>query len=129
MTTAIEKLKQKYSDEIKRKEAELSLLKSKLSLIEEVASEAQALDLNLGSNKFAGKGMTEVVLSAVHEIGDAGATAGRVKKYMLANGFQTASHNVAVGVSTTLKRLSDKGKIRFDVVDGKRLFKPLISAR
>jgi len=124
MTTALEKLKQKYTDQIKKMESELERLRSKLSVVEEVDADERSLDLNLGSTKYAGKGMTEAVFMAVHELGKAGATAGQVRRHILANGFQSASQNIAVSVGTTLKRLAEKGKINGDLIDGKRIYKP-----
>lgn len=125
MTTALERLKQKYTDQIKKMESELERLRSKLSVVEEVDADERSLNLNLGSTKYAGKGMTEAVLLAVHDLGPSGGTAGKVRRHILENGFQSASQNLAVSVGTTLKRLSEKGKISAEMVDGKRIYKPI----
>src|SRR6266849_8797995 len=111
MNTALEKLKQKYADKIKQREAELEVLRVKLNVIEAVDAEARHLELGLASNAYAGKGLTKAIEQAIKAIGEEGVTASAMTKHLLENGFKSASQNIAVSVHTTLRRLVEKGRI------------------
>jgi len=124
MTTAIEKLKQKYLEEIRDAESTLQTLRTKLAMIEEVDKEVRTMELDLGSNKYARMGLTESILDAVGDLGKRGATASQVYKHIITNGFKSASQNIAVSVNGTLKRLAEAGRIERTQVDGRKVYKP-----
>jgi hypothetical protein len=126
MNTALEKLKQKYADKIKQREAELEALHAKLNVIEEVDAEARHLELGLGSNTYAGKGLTQAIEEAIKAIGQEGVSARALTKHLRENGFKSASQNVAVSVHTTLRRLLEKGRIDSIEEEGKiKLYRPI----
>jgi hypothetical protein len=126
MDAALYRLRQKYQDEIRTKEDELKALRAKFAVIEEIDAEARNLDLNLGSTKYAGKGLTDAIIAAVEELGQGhtGATAGQIHKHIVANGFQTTGANTPVSVITTLKRLAKSGRVLLVIVNGKRHYRP-----
>jgi hypothetical protein len=124
MDTAIEKLKQRYVSAIKQKESELLALQNKLAVIEEIDQEVRNFELDLGSNKYAGKGMTEAILDAISDIGRNGATPSQITKHLLANGFKSTSENVIVSVHTTLRRLAEQKRVQMGDDNGKRIYLP-----
>src|SRR5437899_7768648 len=104
MITDIERLNKRYANEIREMESALEALRTKLAMIEEVDKEARTMESEPDTGKFAGMGLTEAILEAVKDFGKKGGTAGQIHKYIIGNGFKSASENLAVSVIGTLKR-------------------------
>src|ERR1035438_586324 len=102
-------LKSKYCEQVREKERELSGLKSKLQVIQELEQESEALDETIPADgKYRKLGLTESVLDAIQIIGASnGVSAADVAKYLVSQGYQPKGKNFKISVGTTLKRLVD----------------------
>lgn len=120
-------LRNRYSSEISKKESELKELRGKLSLIDELESDADKLvPATNGELKFA-NGKTQLIdatLEAVNTIGNKGISTTKIVKYLKSNGFPIKGKNFPITVGTTLRRLADRQKINTDLKEGKRVFSP-----
>src|SRR6266404_6287298 len=119
----LELLKSKYLERIRQTERDLTELKQKVLLIEELETESESLDVNSASaGAYRMLGLTEAVLDAVQLLGSqTGVSSGQVAKHLLKEGFKPKGKNFNVSVGTTLKRLA-KSKITTELKDGRRLY-------
>jgi hypothetical protein len=129
VTDKFEILKAKYSEQIRTKERELSELKAKLRIIQELDGEASAIGGTVAvDGKYSNLGLTESVLDAVATLGQGvTATGSTIAKYLLSQGFKPKGNNFQVSVGTTLKRLADRRKIQTKSEAGKRFYSALDS--
>ena len=121
MNTPLEKLRQKYESEIKQAEDRLVTLRTKLSLIDELAAEAgtgrpRSPEQTVFSSGSVG--LTEAVERIVASV-TGGLTAKEVKSELENLRFPSRGPNFGVSVHTTLRRLSDKDRIRCVMEPGK----------
>ena len=126
-------LKGKYLKLIETKQGEITAIRQKLSLLDELKAEADSLTLfptaNLTENgkskenQFAASGLTESVIKMASWFGDMPFTPPEMRDYLLKNGFKPAGKNFSVSVGTTLKRLAERGIILSDKMNGKTVYK------
>lgn len=121
-------LKARYQNEINAREKELAQLRAKLQVIEELESESESLNGSAvaaaAGKKYDHMTLTEATLDAINTIAVGTlVTTSKVKKHMLANGFQPGGKNFTISLAKTLKRLADSSRIQQKKTDeGKRLY-------
>src|SRR5712691_7804724 len=103
-------LKSKYLEQVRTKERELSELKSKLVIIQELEAESETLNGSVvADGKYQNVKLTDAVLDAVQTVGvGAGVSASNVAKHLISQGFPPNGKNFLVTVGTTLRRLANK---------------------
>lgn len=123
-------LRRDYIAKIGRFEAEIGKLRSKLEMLDEMEKEANAVS-NSGDQvieivkhpvpiALIEKGLTEAVLETLGTLGSGQGSA--VRRALLATGFVPKGKNFDVSVNTALKRLALQGKIKTEVVEGRRIY-------
>lgn len=121
-------LKNKYAAEIAATESRLRELRGKLSLIDELESDAEGLSPapNGSLLKYAdGKTkLTDAILETVKGAGAKGISASKVAQILKENGFRPGSDNFVVTVGTTLRRLAGRNEIKTELRSGDRLYMP-----
>ncbi len=120
-------LKNRYLSQITETEKQLSSLKAKVHLIDELESDAESLSpATNGSLKYS-NGNTKLIdaaLEVVKTVGIEGITAPKVAKYLKDNGFEVKGKNFIISVGTSLKRLQARGSIVSERKEGSRLYMP-----
>jgi len=120
-------LKNKYLAEIAAAETRIRALRQKVSLIDELESDAEGISpATIDSLKYSnGKvGLTEAIRETVNAAGEKGIAASRVAKELKNNGFPAAGKNFVVTVGSILRRLAKRTEIRSDLRNGKRIYTP-----
>ena len=131
----LDMLKEKYLKQVDLKQAEISVIRQKIALLDELKSEADTLSLpgipsaipgvngDQREHAFASTGLTESVLKAVSWFGTKPFRPPEMRKHLLKEGFKPSGKNFNVSVGTTLNRLAERGKLVRETLNGKKVFR------
>jgi len=128
-------LKARYLKQIDAKQSEISAIRQKLALLDELKAEADSLSLfpaapvadavkadALNGHPLPALGLTDAIMQTVSWFGTKPFTPPDMRKHLLTIGFKPSGKNFDVSVSTTLKRLADQKRILKDTLDGKTVY-------
>jgi hypothetical protein len=128
-------LKEKYLKQIDSKQAEISAIRQKLSLLDELKAEADSLNLfnapiptttkgdSLKDHPFSSTGLTDAVMQTVSWFGTKPFSPPEMRKHLLEVGFKPSGKNFNVSVGTTLKRLAAQKRILIENLNGKTVYR------
>jgi hypothetical protein len=128
-------LKGKYLKQIETKEAEISAIRQKLMLLDELKAEADNLSLisepigvvpngsAYAGHGFSATGLTDSIVKSISWFGAKPFSPPDMREYLLKSGFKPSGKNFSVSVGTTLKRLAEQKRILKEDLNGRTVYR------